>query len=75
MARLQLVPDRPRFEPPSRGPLLGPRVVLDRLAAGGIVVSWEWLKTRMPHKVTLSPRRYGWFEQDVMDWLESRRAS
>ena len=64
-----------RFEPPSRGPLLTPRKVQEKLAAGGFKVSREWLKQTLPHRVTLSERVYGWYEHDVNAWMESRRAS
>lgn len=74
-ARLQLVPEPPRFSPPTRGELLSAKRIQAQLLDAGVAVSLEWIKHRVPHRVVLSPRRYCWYQQDVSNWIESRRAS
>lgn len=57
--------------PPDRGKWL---TVDDVRAMLGNQVSREWVYDNVPNKVKVSHRVVGWWEYDVRDFLEARRA-
>lgn len=58
-----------RLPPPDRGRLLS-ALEVSRLTGR----STSWVKAHVPHKVRLGHRSIAWYELDVRQWLETRRA-
>ena len=64
-----LHPD-PTLPPPDRGRLLTAAQVAQIIGD----VSPAWCRRHVPHKVVLGHSTVRWFEREVRDWLETRRA-
>jgi predicted DNA-binding transcriptional regulator AlpA len=52
----------------ARGPLLASQAVADLI--GG--VSDAWVRRNVPGKLRLGQRTVRWYQQDVLDWIETR---
>jgi len=62
----------PSAPPPDRGRLLTAAQVAAELLGG--TVSPSWVRRHVPHKLTLGHSTCRWYELDVREWLETRRA-
>jgi predicted DNA-binding transcriptional regulator AlpA len=67
MTRRDVLPLQP---PPDRGPLLSPEQVAEMI--GG--VSPAWVRKTVPGKLVLGQRTIRFYRNDVLNWLETRRA-
>lgn len=56
--------------PPDRGKWLA---VDDVRALFAHRVSRDWVYTHVPHKVRITRKNVGWFENDVRAWMEELR--
>lgn len=68
-----LHPAEPLAPPPNRGRLLTAAQVAVELL--GDAVAPSWVKRHVPGKLVLGHSTIRWYEADVRQWLDSRRAS
>ncbi len=52
----------------ARGPLLTPQAVADLI--GGVTEAW--VRRNVPAKLRLGQRTVRWYQQDVLDWIETQ---
>jgi len=53
---------------PARGPLLTSQAVADLISG----VTDAWVRRNVPGKLRLGQRTVRWYQQDVLDWIETR---
>lgn len=64
--------------PAPRGPMLSPDAVVREFFTqpdGSAIVSAKWVRENLPGKIRLSHSKVVWYRDDVLAWLEARRAT
>lgn len=59
--------------PPPRGPLMSSDAVATELFGG--IVSAKWVRSNVPNKVKLGHSTVGFYRDDVLAFIESRKES